>query len=65
MLNLELLTQGDDHSIVKICTIISDDPLWDTVPANKVLLDEAGNNILSNGCEGSCFDPLGEIVNGQ
>ena len=48
MLNLELLTQGGDHSIVKVCTVISDDPFWDTIPANKVLLDEAGNNILSN-----------------
>ena len=65
MLNLELLAQGGDHSIVKVCTIISDDPFWDTVPANKILLDEAGNNILSNECEGRCFDPLGEIVNGH
>ena len=65
MLNLELLAQGGDHSVVKVRTIISDDPFRDTVPANKVLLDEAGNNILSNRCEGSCFDPLGEIINGH
>ena len=51
MLNLELLTQSGDHSIVKVCTVISDDPFGDTVPTNKLLLDEAGNNILSNGCE--------------
>ena len=48
MLNLELLTQGGDHSIVKIRTVIGDDPFGDTVPENKVLLDEAGNNILGN-----------------
>ena len=65
MLNLELLAQGSDHSIVKVCTVISDDPFWDTVLANEILFDEAGNNILSNGCEGSCFDPLGEVVNGH
>ena len=46
MLNLELLAQGGDHSVIKVCTIICDDPLGDAVPANKVLLDEAGNNIL-------------------
>ena len=65
MLNLELLAQSGDHSIVKVCTVFSDDPFGDTVSANKVLLDEAGNNILSYGCEGSFFDPLGEIVNGH
>ena len=65
MLNMELLAQSCDHSIFKVCTVISDDPFGDTIPANKVLPDEAGNNILSNGCEGSCFDPLGEIVNGH
>ena len=65
MLNLELLAQGSDHIVVKVCTVVSDDPLGDTIPANKVLLDEAGNNILCDGCEGSCFDPLGEVVNGH
>ena len=65
MLNLELLAQVGDHSIVKVYTVVSGDPFWDTVPANKILLDEAGNNILSNGCEESCFDPLCEIINGH
>ena len=65
MLNLELLAQGGDHSIVKVRTIISDDPFGDTVSENEILLDEAGNSILSNGCEGRCFDPLGEIIHGH
>ena len=65
MLNLELLAQSGDHSIVKVCTIVSDNPFGDTVPINKVLLDEAGNNILSYGCEGSCCDPIGEVINGH
>ena len=65
MLNLELLAQGGDHSIVKVCTVISDDPFRDTVPENKILFYEAGNNILSNECEGSCFDLFCEIVNGH
>ena len=65
MWNLELFAQGGDHSVVKVYTVISDDPFWDTVPPNKILFDEAGNNVLNNGCEGSCFDPLCEIVNGH
>ena len=65
MLNLKLLAQGGDHGIVKVGTIISNDPFWDTVPANEIMFDEADNNILSNGYEGSCFDPLREIFNGH
>ena len=65
MLNLEFLAQGGDHSVVNICTIISDDPFRDTVPANKVLLDEAGNNILGDGSEGSCLHSFCKIVNGH
>ena len=30
MLNFELLAQGGDHSIVKVCTVISDDLFGDT-----------------------------------
>ena len=65
MLNLELLTKGGDHSIVKVCIVISDDPFWDTVLATKIRFDEAGNNILSNRGTRGCFDPLYEIVNGH
>ena len=48
MLDFELFVQGSDHSVIEICTIVNDDPFWDTIPADKVLLDEAGNNILGN-----------------
>ena len=65
MLNLELLTQGGDHSVVAICTIISDDPFQDVVLANEILLDETDNNILGNGSEGSCLHPFCKIVNGH
>ena len=63
MLNLELLAQGGDHSIVKVCTVVSDDPFGDTVPTYKVLLDEVGNNVLSDRREGSCFNPLRKVIN--
>ena len=65
IINLELLAQSGDHSIVQICTVVSDNPIGDAVPADEVLLDEAGNNILSNRCKGSFFDSLGEVVNGH
>ena len=65
MLNLELLAQGGDHSVVKVCTVVSDDPFGDVVSANEILLDEAGNNILCDESEGSCFDPLGKVINGH
>ena len=48
MINLELLAQGGDHSVVQICTIVCDDPVRDTLPAYEVLLDKAGNHILCN-----------------
>ena len=63
MLNLELLAQGGDHSIVKVCTVVSNNPFGDAVPKNEVLFDEAGNNITCDGCEGSCFDPFGKVIN--
>ena len=65
MLNLDLLAQSGDHGVVQVCTIVSNDPVGDTVPTNQVLLDEAGNYILCNGGEGSSFDPLGEVINGH
>ena len=65
MLNFELLAQGGDHSVVQVCTVVSNDPIGDTISENKVLLNEAGNNILCNGGEGICFDPLGEVINGH
>ena len=63
MINLELFAQSGDHSIVQICIVVCDDPVGDAVPAYEVLLDEAGNHIFRNRGKGSCFDPLGEIVN--
>ena len=60
MINLELLAQSGDHSVVQVCTVVRNDSVRNTIPANEVLLDEAGNNILCNRCEGSSFDPLGE-----
>ena len=65
MLNLELLAQGSDHSVIKVRTIVGDDPFGDAVLTNEVLLDEADNNILCDRCEGSFFDSFGEVINGH
>ena len=65
MLNLELLAQSGDHSVVQVRTVVSNNSVGDTIPAYEVLLDEASNHILCNKGEGSCFDPLGKVVNGH
>ena len=65
MLNLELFAQGGNHSVIQVCTVVRDDPVGDTIPAYEVLFDEAGNHILCNGGEGSCFNPFGKVINGH
>ena len=65
MLDLELLAQGGDHSIIQVRTIACNDPLRDTVTTDEILLDESGDNILGNGSGRSCLHPLGKIVNGH
>ena len=44
MVNIELLAQGSDHSVVYIRTIISEDSLWDTISTDEILLDEPGDH---------------------
>ena len=65
VLDLELHTQCGDHSFIEIRTIVSDDPLWDTIPTDEILFDEPGDNILGNGRERSRLNPLREVVNGH
>ena len=48
MLDLELRVEFSDHGIVKVCAIVSDDPLRDTISVDKVVFDEPGYNILGN-----------------
>ena len=65
MLDLELLAQGGDHSIIQVSTIVCNDPLRDTVPIDEILLNEPGYNILGNGSERSYLHPFCKIVNGH
>ena len=48
MLNLELSVEFNDHGVVKVGTIVSDDPLRDTIPKDEVMLDELGHDVLGN-----------------
>ena len=48
MLDLELHTKFNDHSIVDNGFVISDDPFRDFVPVDGVMHDKIGYNILSN-----------------
>ena len=65
MLDLELLAQGGDHSIVQVRTIVCDDPLRDIVTTYEIFLDEPGYNILCNGSERGCLNPFCKIVSGH
>src|ERR1051325_10729395 len=63
MLNLELRADFGDHFVIEVGTIICDNPFGDTVPKDKVMLDESSHNILGNRCERDCFYPFGEVIN--
>ena len=48
MLDLELHVEFNDHGIVKVGAIVSDDPLRDTILADEVVLDKPGYDVLGN-----------------
>ena len=49
MLDLELCVEFRDHSIVKIGTVVRDNPFGDSISTYEVMLNEPGDNILGNG----------------
>ena len=65
MLDLEFLTELSDHNVVEVCTIICNDSLRNTIPTDKILFDELGHNILGDRSEGSCLNPICEVINGN
>ena len=65
MLDLELHAEFSDHGVVEVGTIVSDDPLRDTIPADEVMLDESSHDVLGNQGKLSCFNPLYKVVNGD
>ena len=46
--DLELHVEFRDHSVVQISTIICDNPFRDSIPIDKVMLNEPDNHVLSN-----------------
>ena len=48
MLDLELYAKFNDHSVIEVGTIVSDDSLGDAILTNKIMLDEPGHHILGN-----------------
>ena len=47
--DLELCVEFNDHSAVEVGTIVCNDSLGDTMPKERVMLDEPGHHILGNG----------------
>ena len=46
VLDLELRAEFIDHSVVEVGTIVCDDSLEDALPADEVMLDKPGYNVL-------------------
>ena len=63
--DLELHAEFRDHSFVEIGAIVCDNSFGDAIPIDKVMLNESGDNILSNRGKQGCFNPLSEIINGD
>ena len=65
VLNLEILAEFRDHSIVNIGTIVCDDPLRYAIPENKVILNEPSHNIVGNGSKRGFLYALREVINSE
>ena len=63
VLYLELLAELSDHLVVKIGTIIRNDPLRYTVSTDQVVPNEPCHDVLGYGSVGSCLDPFCEVIN--
>ena len=63
MLYLELLAELSDHLVVKISTIIRNDPLRYTISTEQVVPNETCHDVLGYGSVGSCFNPFCEVIN--
>ena len=63
MLDLELHAEFHDYSVVEIGTIVCDNSFGDTIPTNKVMLNEPSDHILSNRGKRGCSNLLCKIIN--
>ena len=46
---LELHADFNDHGIVEVGTIFSDDPLRDAIPTYEVMFDDPSHHIIGEG----------------
>ena len=65
MLNVEVLAQLLHHLVIEIISIISNDYFGNPIITKVFFLNETGNHMSGDIRERCCFDPLGEIVDGN
>ena len=63
MLYLELFTELGDHCVIDICTIVSNNSLWDTISTDQTVLDELCHDVLGYCHKGTFLNPLCELIN--
>ena len=63
VLYLELLAELSDYLVVKIGTIIRNDPFWYTVSTDQVVSNEPCHDVLGYGGLGSCLNLFREVIN--
>ena len=64
MLYLELFTELDDHRVVEICAIFSNNSFWHTIPTDQIMSDKPHHDVLGNGSKGGSLNPFCEVING-
>ena len=62
---MDSLTQLFHHFVVEVGSIISNDPLRNTVSTDDLVLDKPGNHLLGDVGVGGSFYPLGEKIDGN
>ena len=62
LLNVILLTVGNELLIIKLGTMISDESMWQTIPVNNILPDKLVNPFVQHVNERFRLNPLGEII---
>ena len=64
LLYLKLLAELGDHCIVKIHTIVSNDPLWHTISTYQIMSDKPRHHVLGYYGKRGRFNSLCEVING-
>lgn len=65
LLNLEIFTQFFHHLVVEVRLVVCDDLIWDFIPIDDFLLQEASHHFLCDICIRDCIHPFSEVVDGH